>query len=256
MTSWLVKKALVGSFISPTNWRHAVDRVLDEYRRIFKGLLAKGATDQEAHALAAQLAVKNAELATNVEVKGLARLRELKSAPDSKTYAYRGEVLRVSEVRVAKDSKGNDQLKLRICCRVDNTDQPLALKADQAFRVLSLLILKFQDTERDIQGGFDMISIAAKEDELEAKFRESNFKLSMSSSSTVTSELNRAIRDKARSSLKLDRFLGTVGDRYRLEFAPGSFVFQPSALKLLNQLSDDAIDKWFDQFGLSMREAS
>ena len=177
--------------------------LVHDHIKMVKELIACGATPEAANALAAALVVRNSDASSLPS--GISRLQDIKSSEGAVTYAHRGEVLRVHQLKVRPNSSGQDQVYLRISCRRGLSDVGVNFKSDQAFRVLALITLKFVEFSNDAHGGFDEHAVFEEQNRIAKEF--SRLSKSVSPPAQYPVELNRNIRAKAEADLGLSVFL-------------------------------------------------
>lgn len=222
-------------------------QLLYRYREIASELVAIGASAAESQALAAVLSVSESDHDAS---DGFSQLQDIKSTGE--IYTYRGTMIGVEGLEVGRTSKGGEQLTITLSCRRSNELAKARFKGDQAFRIVSILALKFRLFEEDARGGFDLLEIGDQETIIEKELASMAHKIIKPSSAPV--ELNRSLRKKAMEVLGLGDFLITRGTRYRIELGPGAFAFDEASRQFFNELTGGGLDQFFKRYNLPMRE--
>ena len=228
--------------------------IVNKYYETLKQLQCEGIDNlEDARALAAQIACRGITSVSN-------QLMNLKSQPDAIPYHLTGTTIDILEVRIANPTRDlNEQLKIKFQKRVGHVLKTLQLKGDQAFRAITLILLKFERYEDDVRGGFDYGDISRRESELVDYLSHLGHKISAPLHESVrANDLMRNIKDNFQSKLELEGIVSNYRDRsgYRFEIAGHHFAFNKKAMDFLNDLSKDAIDAYQRRFEVKIRKVS
>lgn len=223
--------------------------LIEKFRNLSKELQGHGASSEEAHALAACLAVKS--IATPLHGSEENELyRRIKGEGEPYAYFYGSIIIE----RISVES--NPSVGLRIVIRIPVGHRPVKveLKKYQAVRFLSLLKLKFMNFEKDARQGFLYSELEKSDVDIIT-----NHKLSINYESIPSGrELYRAIGDSFQDKIGQNQILERLNPeenqaRVRIGYSPSRVIFQSEKLfDSFEILTDNAFSKFSDLYDIRL----